>query len=117
MDLLQDSAGDLVIQDNSLQIVEGIVEIAQRVTQRLRTFYGEWRLDQTIGVRWLQEILKKNFNPTIRDSLLKSEITGTPGITGIEKYKFEVDNTTRAGTLNFQAKTIEGNLTTEVTVP
>lgn len=116
-DILQDNTGDLVIENNTFSIIEGITEIKQRLTQRLRTFYGEFDQDQTIGVKYFQEILKKNGSVVLRDRLLKNEITNTPGIVGIEKYSFEIDKQTRAGVLNFRAQTIEGNLTAEVTVP
>jgi hypothetical protein len=116
-DILQDAYGDILITNNSPAIITGLQEIAQRVTQRLRTFYGEWFLDQTVGVKYFQEILKKNPNETLRDALLRDEISNTPGVTSIESFQFTVDSATRQGTLAFRAKTIEGNLETEVQIP
>lgn len=116
-DILQDANGDILIVNNTPAIVEGLQEISQRITQRLRTFYGEWFLDNTRGVKYLEEILRKNPNETLRDSLLKDEIKGTPGVLELEAYLFAEDKTTRTGTITFKARTISGNIEAEVSVP
>jgi hypothetical protein len=116
-DILQDPEGDILIENNSPAIVEGIEEIRQRITQRLRTFYGEWFLDTSAGVRYLQEVLKKNPNAVLRDAILKSEITGTPGVESLESYSFIVDGASRTGRVSFRARTISGNIQAEVAVP
>jgi len=116
-DILQDSSGDISIIGNSLVIVTGIEEIRQRITHRLRTFYGEWFLEMTKGVKYFQEILRKNPNATLRDNMLREEILKSPGVIGLENYTFSVDDSTRVGTLIFVAQTIEGNIVAEVTIP
>jgi hypothetical protein len=116
-DLLQTTTGDLQVTNNALIIIEGITEIQQRVTQRLRTFYGEWFLNNTIGIKYFQEILKKSPNATLRDRIFKDEINGTPGIIGIESYLFAENRQARTGALTFRAKTISGNLEVEVIIP
>lgn len=46
-----DDNGSLVFP---LQLVTGAQEVIQRVEVRLRTFAGEWILDETVGVPWLE---------------------------------------------------------------
>lgn len=115
-DILQTSTGDISIVNNSPAMVEGIQEIAQRITQRLRTFYGECFLDRTRGVKYFEEILKKNPSPILRDKILKDTILNTAGVVSLEAYAFEQNANTRTGTVSFTAKTISGNIQTEVSV-
>lgn len=116
-DFLQDSRGDIVFTDNALTFVIGADEVAQRVTQRLRTFLGEWFLDLDIGVPYYQEILVKNPSSTIIEGRLKAEIIGTPGVIEIEEFELEVDNELRQATVVTRIISVDGPIELEVQSP
>lgn len=109
-DLHLDSSYDLEVVENDLVLTDGQEAIRQHVTQRLKTFLGEWFLDDRIGVPYFQEILKKGPNPTIVDSSLKNQIAGTPGVIDIKEFDLDLDNSSRELSLNFRARTIDGTI-------
>jgi hypothetical protein len=116
-DFLQDDRGDLAFTDNELTFVIGADEVAQRVTQRLRTFRGEWFLDLDIGVPYYQEILIKNPSSTIVEGRLKTEITETPGVLEIEVFELDIDNAERTATVDTRIISVDGPIELEVQTP
>lgn len=115
MDLLQTATGDLAVTNNTLTFVTGADEVKQRLTQRLRTFLGEWFLDQSRGIPYFQEIMKKNPSSTIVEAIFKNEILGTPGVLAIEYFKITVDNVTRRLYLELKVQAVDGLIELEVT--
>jgi len=99
--------GDLDISNNALSIVEKDDEIRQRLAQNLKTFYGEWFLDNSLGVPWLEIIFQKGTSPSQIEALLKDAILATKGIIRLDEFK-ELDFTGNTRTLN-----VEFTVTTE----
>ena len=108
-DIKIDSDGDLVLQETDLVLTTGQEAIEQHLTQRLRTFVGEWFLNNTIGIPYFQQIFKKQPDPIIVDSVLKKEIIETPGIAKLVDFELDLDST-RVLNLSFRAQTIEGDV-------
>jgi hypothetical protein len=106
MDLKQDENGDLKLTDGELTFVDGAAEVQQLLYQRLRTFYGEWFLNQTIGVPFFEEILVKN--PSQAQAILRDEIMNTPGVQSIISFTLDVDPNTRKGVVTFEVMTDNG---------
>jgi hypothetical protein len=92
MDLLLDeSTWDLVTDATDLKLVDGADAVRQHLAQRLKTFLGEWFLDQRIGVPYLQQVLVKNPDPVVLDSVFKAEIIHTPGIVELLSFDLGID--------------------------
>jgi hypothetical protein len=72
-----------LLANNNLFVVNGPEAVAQHVRQRLMTFEGEWFLDINAGMRWLEDIMARRYNPTLAEAMVKNEVLDTPGITGI----------------------------------
>ncbi len=107
----QDASGDIVIENNKFVLIDGKTEIAQRLRQNLLTLFGEWFLDGTIGLPWLQEIFEKNTPARQIDDLIKKEVLGTRGVTGFKSYTpIDLNTATRRMTLTFSVLTTEGVL-------
>lgn len=115
-DILTTNDGDIAITNNSLTLVNGPDEVKQRLEQRLRTFYGEWFLNTERGVTWLKDIMVKNPDITLIEGILKNQITDTPGVLEIKKFDLSYDSSAREMTLNFTARSTEGEVTVEVVV-
>lgn len=113
MDILLDiDTGDVALPGSDLLLTSGQGAIEQHLRQRLQTFFGEWFLDGRIGVPYFQQILKKNPDLTIVDSLLKKEIIDTQGIEELTQFNASLNKSTRKLEVNFQARTIEGDVIT-----
>ena len=87
---------DLFVRDNgNLAIVTGAEAVGQHVRQRLKTFRGEWFLDTTVGVPWLQEIFGNAYDPALAESVVKAEILDTLGVSRIDGFSVGFNRTTR----------------------
>lgn len=113
MDILLDSdTGDIFLPGSDLILTSGQEAIEQHLRQRLQTFFGEWFLDGRIGVPYFQQILKKNPDLTVVDSLLKKEIIDTQGIEELTQFSANLNKSTRKLEINFEVRTIEGDVIT-----
>lgn len=116
-DIKLDSNGDIDLSTNALQLTTGIDAIVQHLKQRLRTFYGEWFRDRRIGVPYFEQILIKNPNPNVIDSIFKRAILDTPGIISLVTIDIDFEPTTRTMTLNFEAKSTAGVIKFNEVIP
>jgi hypothetical protein len=81
---------------------------AQEVGSRLLLFRGSYFLDLREGVPWYQEILGKGAStPRIRE-ILRQTIQGHPAVADVLSVDVGLDRTTRAATVSWEARTIEG---------
>jgi hypothetical protein len=82
-------------EDGNLAFVYDAEAVGQHGRQRLKTFRGEWFLDTTAGVPWLDQLMGKRFNPALGEALVKAELLETDGITGISSFSVSFDNARR----------------------
>lgn len=87
-DLFLDATGNLAT-------VKDAEAVGQHVRQRLKTFEGEWFLDTTVGVPWIDQIFKKPYDPVIAEAVVKEEVLDTDGVTGIKDFNISLDPVTR----------------------
>jgi hypothetical protein len=81
--------------DGNLATVIDAEAVGQHVRQRLSTFSGEWFLDTAAGVPWLDQILGKSYDPALAESVVKSVILDTDGVTEITSFSVAFDKATR----------------------
>jgi hypothetical protein len=118
MDLMLDeSTWDLATGDTDLLLVDGRDAIGQHLAQRLKTFLGEWFLDLRIGVPYFQQVMVKNPDPLVLDSVFKSEIINTPGVTELLSFDLKIDAGSRLLQLSFSAATDDGVITFSEVLP
>jgi hypothetical protein len=79
-DLLLNPCGDLDITEGRLSIVSGADAVRQRWLIYVRTFLGEWFLDQSIGVPYFQRLLKKRVTRTDVKEIFSRATLEVPGI-------------------------------------
>ena len=80
---------DLIIENYDLRVIDGAEQVAQHCKIRLLALLGEWFLDNTIGVPWLEQILVKNPRGRVVAAALKAAIRGTPGVTRLTAFGFQ----------------------------
>ena len=100
--------GDLVIENGDYVIVDGLAAIGQHVAMTLRSFKGEWFLDQNFGLPYFQEILEKGTPATRLNAIFKEAILGVDGIASGDSLELDYDGATRTLTVTFQATTEAG---------
>ena len=109
IDIQLDSNGaDLMVDTGDLVIIKDDAAIRQSVLQRLRTFFGEWFLDTSVGLPYYQNILVKNPNLDLVQALVKNVVLTTPGITMLNQFQFDYNNGLRELSIEFSAKSTNG---------
>lgn len=111
-DLLIDQAtNDLDLSGGVLKFTTEVrEEVAQRVGIKLRTYAGEWFLDTTYGIPYLQEIIAQARNKRDVDSIFISEIRSEEGVSNIISYDSTFENNTRKYTAKVVISTPDGEI-------
>jgi hypothetical protein len=93
---IDEATNDLFLRtDGSLAVVADAEAVGQHGRQRLQTYSGEWFLDTTCGVPWLDQILGKAYDPALAESVVKAELLDTDGIVEITSFSVAFDRPTR----------------------
>ncbi len=87
-DLYLDATGNLAM-------VTGTEAVGQHARQRIRTHKGEWFLDTSAGVPWLEDVLGKQPDLTLAEALLKATVLDTDGVETIDGISIRFDRATR----------------------
>lgn len=103
-----ETTGDLSITGQDIDFVYGVDAIRQHIRQRLSLFRGEYKYDLTRGIPYHDEFFKKNFNPVVIDTILKSTIIDTPGVIELVEFDLDFSDTTRELSLTFRATCDDG---------
>ena len=117
----QDIDGDILFENNKFSLTEHLSdeEIVQSLKQNLKTFLGEWFLDLSIGLPYIQIIFVKGTPPEVIDAALKNAIIKTEGIETLNNFQdLDLNSGTRALSAKFDVTTINGNsIPIEVPIP
>lgn len=102
---------DLLIKDNNVLFIDNAERVAQQIKIQLLTFLGEWFLDVTHGVPYLEYILLKNPNFTLIREIFREQILEVTDVKSITELELEFDSKTRVMTLSYEADTEYGLIT------
>jgi len=95
----------------SFVVINGADKVAQQIKITLLAFLGEWFLDVTFGVPYLEEILVKNPHMAAIETILRSHITDVPHVLRLESFALDWDRARRNLGVNFVAITDYGPIT------
>lgn len=112
MDLLIDQeTGDLSFINGGCPVTQQQTDVvAQRLRITLYTFYGEWFLNNQIGIPYIQQIFSKIRKKSSVDLMIQGVISADPGV--LEIISFTSDLTPQRGyTVTFSVR-VSGNLVT-----
>ena len=117
MDLLLDTkTGDLVFKNGSCPVTQLQADVvAQRLRITLYTFYGEWFLNDTIGVPYIQQIFTKIKKKSTVDLIFQGLISADPGVIEILSFKSTVSND-RGYTMTFQVRVADNTASLPITI-
>jgi hypothetical protein len=108
--LLNRDTHDLTLVNYDLNLVTGVPLVQQRLKQSLMFFLGEWFLDETDGVPYYRDILKKSPDKITVESALKTAILETPDVLELLEFNLTYDNPIRSLYVAFKVKTVFGNV-------
>jgi len=92
---LDPATNDIHFLGGNLAMVTGAHAVGQHVRQRLKTFQGEWFLDTTAGVPWLEQIMGSEYDPALAGAVVKAEILDTDAVTEITAFSVSFNRTLR----------------------
>lgn len=100
---------DLQIGSNGdLQLADGAWRVAQQIKVTLLTFLGEWFLDTSFGVPYLEDILVKAPRWGAINALLRARIIDVPSVLRVTRLDLTFDRSARHLVVTFEATTAEG---------
>lgn len=116
MDLLLDSTGDMVFDNTAITVTTDKAEaVAQKLTIKLRTFLGEWFLDTSQGVPYLQEVFGKAKSKAAIDIIFRQQISEDADVVAITEFNSTL-GVDRSYSLTFKVKTTTGQTTDAISV-
>lgn len=117
MDLLLDgTTGDLVFTNGSCPVTQLQADVvAQRLRITLYTFYGEWFLNETIGVPYIQQIFAKVKRKSTVDLIFQGIISADPGVIEILSFTSEI-SAQRGYTMTFQVRVADNTASLPITI-
>ena len=96
---------DLALVDMNLFLCSDARAIQAHVEARLRFFLGEWFLDTREGVPYYQEILVKNPDVSVVQTLLFRAVSETPGVKDLLEVEMSYDPSARTLFYSFRCST------------
>ncbi len=103
--------GDLLLRDGDLMLIDNAERVAQQILITLRFWFGEWFLDTTKGVPYLEYILVKNPNVNHIQQILTEAIVSVSGVQRVTSMEIEFDRQNRRLAVEYEAETEYGLLT------
>jgi len=96
MNLGQDLNGDIDVVDGQLVLVgfqfgSQQREIEEKIEQNLRTIFGEWFLDRSIGVPYFEDIFTKPARMQIIEPIMVDVILKTKGVVRLLEFNLDLD--------------------------
>jgi hypothetical protein len=105
------NSNDLVIRDGDIFLIDNAERVAQQILITLRFWYGEWFLNTTEGVPYLEYILVKNPNLSHVRQILTEAIESVPGVVSLDSMEIDFDRQGRTLAVDYSTTTDFGLLT------
>jgi len=91
-------------------LLDGAERVGQQVKVTLLAFLGEWFLDTTFGVPYLDDILVKAPDRASIEGILRARIGAVPGVQRVRALDLQIERQLRILRVAFDADTTEGRL-------
>lgn len=104
--------GDLYLENGTARLTANLrEEVAQELWIRFKFFQGEWFLDRTLGLPYLQSILAQKTPMSIISQIFRRVITSCPGVASILTLNLSraANRTLR---VDFTCKLVDGTILT-----
>ena len=108
---LNESSHDIIIKDGDFLLIDNAERVAQQIKVKLLTLLGEWFLDTTWGVPYLQYILIKQPNKSLIYQILREQILSVDDVKGLNSLDLGYDVKSRTLAVSYEANTDYGLVT------
>lgn len=106
---IDDTTGDITLGPNGYFLtVEGAERVAQQCEIRLRTQFGEWLLDTSSGMDWLDTVFVKNPDFVLIRARVIEQLRQVPDVQSVDSVALEPDFETRTMQIIFKVTTPYG---------
>lgn len=106
-----DTVNDLYLENGTVRLTADIKEeVAQELSIRFQSFKGEWFLDPTAGIPYFQSILGLKVPTAIVSQILRSVITGCPGVSRLDTFTMSQDTGARFSSVSFTCTLLDGTI-------
>jgi hypothetical protein len=105
------NTNDLVLQDGDLMLIDDAERVAQQILISLRFWYGEWFLNTSDGVPYLEYILIKNPNIAHFRQVLTEAIEQVEGVQSVDSMTIDFDRQGRRLAVDYAVTTNYGLIT------
>lgn len=95
-------------QIGDLVLVAGAERIRQQIEVTLLAFLGEWFLDTSFGVPYLEQITIKNPRLSQVQIILRTKVAAVPGVTRVRDVRLSSNRALRTLAVTITAETTEG---------
>ena len=102
---------DIVIIDNDVIFIDNAERVAQQIKIQLLTMLGEWFLDVTHGVPYLEYILIKNPNFELIRQIIKEQILRVDDVDAVNSIELDYNARQRMLSVTYEASTQYGLVT------
>lgn len=92
-------------------LIDSPTAVAQAILTRLNLWQGEWFLNLSEGMPWMQQILGHPPGGGIPDSAIRARILGTPFVRQLYDYASTYNSTARSFTVSAKVITQFGQIT------
>lgn len=101
----------VVTADSDVFFIDNAERVAQQIKIQLLTMLGEWFLDITHGVPYLEYILVKNPNFELIRQILKEQIQNVDDVEAVNSLELDYDSHQRRLSVTYAAETTYGLVT------
>lgn len=102
---------DILIKDGDFLLIDNAERVAQQIKVKLLTFLGEWFLDTTWGVPYLEYILVKQPNQELIKQILSEQILSVDDVKSLNALELDYQVKVRTLTINYEVSTEYGLIT------
>ena len=102
---------DIAFNNNDLILIDDAERIAQQIKISLQFWLGEWFINTTLGVPYLERICIKNPNLQHIRQIFRNTIQNVNGVTAVTALDLSVDAAKRVLTVTYTATTQSGVIT------
>lgn len=108
LDLALNAKTHDIVLNGDVMFIDDVERVAQQIKIQLLTFLGEWFLDVTHGVPYLEYVLVKNPNFTLIRELFREQILKVDGVSNLVSIDIDFESATRKMLLSYEAETEYG---------
>jgi hypothetical protein len=102
---------DILIKDGDFLLIDNAERVAQQIKIKLLTFLGEWFLDTTWGVPYLEYILVKQPNQELIKQILSEQISSVDDVKSLNALELDYQVKIRTLIVNYEVSTEYGLIT------